>query len=348
MLRHFSITQQGARHIKKGIPCQDYSASKTIYLEQLDLELILAAVADGVGAMEYSQFGSEAAVCAFMDYVESNLTTLSGELSDDNVFFMLQRAFQHALSEVEKVAAEREIPIPEFDTTLTGVVYDGTNLWFGHIGDDGIVGLFADGKCMMLTKRHKGEEANSVFPLRETSLWQFGKTDKPVVSCVLMTDGVLDHCVDCKAMNNRVYYPFLEPALANAAETDEEIELLRLDWAGFLSGEEGYPEAFREQVTDDISFVVVQNPIAIKQLPEIHFDSEKWDQDTARRKKELNEALYTDYRAYKQGVFVGRKDCILDMLKNTFDTLLTDDNDEEKSDTLPNEKNEDEEDSPDK
>lgn len=36
-------------------------------------------------------------------------------------------------------------------------------------------------------------------------------------------------------------------------------------------------------------------------MPELNFDFEKWDQDTKKRKKELDEALYTDYRAYKAG-----------------------------------------------
>lgn len=56
-------------------------------------------------------------------------------------------------------------------------------------------------------------------------------------------------------------------------------------------------------MTDDISFVVVQNPNLLKGLPPIQFDFDKWDEDTAKRRKELDDALYADYRAYKAGTY---------------------------------------------
>lgn len=304
MLRSFSITQQGERHIRDNTACQDYSASERVILRKKNCcrEVIVAAVADGVGAWSYSQYGAEAAVCSYMEYVENHIESIAGNLTDENVINIITDAFHYALSEVEKESEEREIPFPEFDSTLTGIVYDGHNLWFGHIGDDGIVALFSDGECKMITQRHKGEMANELYPLRETSLWQFGKADKEVVSCVLMTDGVLDHCVDVEAMNNRVFFPFLEPALTDSSDTDDENEFHRQDWFEYLSGNGDYPESFRELVTDDITFVVVRNPETVAKLPEIHFDFEKWDEDTEKRKKELADILFADYYAYKKTI----------------------------------------------
>ena len=305
MLTHFSISQQGKRHIEKDVPCQDFSASKRIDVERFGCEIVIAAVADGVGSCEFSQFGSETAVQSFLNCVEHNIQNKLADLSDDNIINLIKHAFNYALSQVDKEAEERELPFLEFDTTLTGIVYDGHTLWFGHIGDDGVVVLYSDGEYEMITQRHKGEEIHSVIPLREYDVWQFGKSSKEVASCVLMTDGVLDHCVDTESMGNRVYFPFLEPALTEAALTDEDAEKQRLDWDEYFAGKGDYPENIRDTVTDDISFVVVQNPDLVKNMDPVQFDFDKWDEDTAKRKKELNDALYADYRSYKEGTYQG-------------------------------------------
>ncbi len=303
MLTHFSITQQGERHIEKDVPCQDFSASKRIESSRFECQIVIAAVADGVGSCEFSQFGSMTAVQSFLDCVEYNLQGKISELSDENILKLIEYSFNYALSQVEKEAEDRELPFLEFDSTLTGIVYDGSTLWYGHIGDDGVVVLYSDGSYEMITKRHKGEEAHSLFPLREVDLWQFGKSSKEVASCVLMTDGVLDHCVDVESMGSRVYFPFLEPALTEIATTDEDAERQRLDWDEYLAGKGSYDENFRDKVTDDISFVVVQNPNLLKVMPPIQFDFDKWDEDTVKRRKALDDALYADYRAYKAGIY---------------------------------------------
>ena len=149
----------------------------------------------------------------------------------------------------------------------------------------------------MITERHKGEEANSVFPLREEDRWQFGKCVN-IVSCVLMTDGVLDFCVDSIAMNNRVFFPFLEPALT---ETEKEEKEQQSEWENYLAGKsEDFPD-FRNIVTDDISFIVIQNVDQLKkmELP-IPFDSKKWEEDTLERKKKIDAILYADYYEHKE------------------------------------------------
>lgn len=303
MLTHFSISQQGKRHIEKSMPCQDFSISKRIQVDRFGCELVIAAVSDGVGSCEYSQFGSETAVQSFLRCVEHNILNQLSELSGERILHLIEHSFHYALSQIEKEAEKRELPFLEFDSTLTGIVYDGHTLWYGHIGDDGIVVLYSDGNYEMITNRHKGEDAHSLFPLRETALWQFGKSSKEVASCVLMTDGVLDYCVDGESMGNRVYFPFLEPALTQAAFTDEEAEKQRLDWDQYFADHGDPKERFRDAVTDDISFVVVQNPDLLKELSPIPFDFDKWDEDTARRRKELDDNLYADYRAYKAGTY---------------------------------------------
>ena len=301
MLTHFSITQQGLRHIEKGVPCQDFSQSCRIRLDRLDCELALAAIADGVGSCLFSQCGSETAVNSFLSCLTHNLSKDSFELSDASVLKLLEHAFRYALYQVTAKAKEMELPFMEFDSTLTGVVFDGKNLWFGHVGDDGIVAMYTDGTYEMITERHEGEEAGSLYPLCFEEKWQFGKAPKEVASLVLMTDGVLNYCVDGKAMKNRVFFPFLKPALTVVMETDEQVEKLKQRWEELLRGASGDPDRpFPRVTTDDITLVSIGNTEAVTALPKIEFDLDQWKADTKKRREELNKVLYADYWEYKE------------------------------------------------
>lgn len=295
MIHTFNITQQGESHIKKDMPCQDYSCIKR--MTHLDQEIIIAAISDGVGSCEYSQIGSKVAVESFIECLTFNIENKVEEFSEETILTILKHAFHYSLSQINKTSEKDELPFLEYDCTLTGVVYVGDTLYFGHVGDDGIVALYSDGKYEMITERHKGEEVNTVFPLREEDKWQFGKSQE-IVSCVLMTDGVLDFCVDSIAMNNRVFFPFLEPALT---ETEKEEKEQQSEWENYLAGKsEDFPD-FRNIVTDDISFVVIQNVDQLKEMElPIPFDSKKWEDDTLKRKKKIEEILYADYYAYKE------------------------------------------------
>lgn len=295
MIHTFNITQQGENHIKKDMPCQDYSCTKR--MTHLDQEIIIAAVSDGVGSCEYSQIGSKVAAESFIECLTFNIENKVEEFSEETILTILKHAFHYSLSQINKTSEKDELPFLEYDCTLTGVVYVGDTLYFGHVGDDGIVALYSDRKYEMITERHKGEEVNTVFPLREEDKWQFGKSQE-IVSCVLMTDGVLDFCVDSIAMNNRVFFPFLEPALT---ETEKEEKEQQSEWENYLAGKsEDFPD-FRNIVTDDISFVVIQNVDQLKkmELP-IPFDSKKWEEDTLERKKKINAILYADYYEHKE------------------------------------------------
>lgn len=295
MIHTFNITQQGESHIKKDLPCQDYSCTKR--MTHLDQEIIIAAISDGVGSCEYSQIGSKVAIESFIECLTFNIENKVEEFSEETILTILKHAFHYSLSQINKTSEKDELPFLEYDCTLTGVVYVGDTLYFGHVGDDGIVALYSDGKYEMITERHKGEEVNTVFPLREEDTWQFGKSQE-IVSCVLMTDGVLDFCVDSIAMNNRVFFPFLEPALT---ETEKEEKEQQSEWENYLAGKsEDFPD-FRNIVTDDISFVVIQNVDQLKkmELP-IPFDSKKWEEDTLERKKKIDAILYADYYEHKE------------------------------------------------
>lgn len=301
MLSYFNITQQGSSHASVNKVCQDYSCSKSIQLKD-NKELVIAAVADGVGSCDYSQYGSKIAVNSFLKSVEYNLASNNSHIENDGeIENLIRHAFNYALSEINKDSEARELPFLEYDTTLSGAIYDGANLWFGHIGDSGIVVLHVDGSYELITKRHKGEEVGSVYPLRNTDLWQFGKVSN-VASCCMMTDGILDFCVDNEGMNNRVYFPFLRPILTTSMNSDNIVATEKENWASFLNGTErnNLSDCFEKNVTDDKTILTIQNSNLVDNLPTIDFDFKKWDEETEQRKKQLNTNLYKEYNAYKE------------------------------------------------
>lgn len=298
MIATFSISQQGESHVISNTVCQDYSASRIVRLQRKKKLLSISAVADGVGSCQYSHYGSKTAVEEALQNIEEHLEATYPQ-GTDAMIALIRSSFALALQKIEECADLMEMPFPLFDTTLTIAVFDGKRVWYGHIGDSGIVALFKNGTYSLITHRHKGEEANSVFPLPNRSLWEFG-TIEEVVSFVLMTDGVLDFCVGNEKLANRIYFPFLKPALTEPLSSQKKVDFAKKDWNAFFAGKDNPDQNFRTVVTDDISFVVVQNVQAVKRLPSIGFDYEAWDKKTREYLAEQDRILNQDYEEWKK------------------------------------------------
>ena len=295
----FGFSQQGESHVKTGTPCQDRSGMRI-----LNDRIVLCAVADGVGSCALSDYGAETAVNAGLDYLEQKLLV---EMKQEDFHFdkpkkmslYLREMMQFAYDQVEKKAEELEQPPYFFQSTLTVAAYDGTTLYFGHAGDDGIVALTKSGLCEMATNRHKGEEAGSVFPLQSKNTWQFGKVDD-AVGFVLATDGVLDAFVRPEAEERRVYYPFIEPVFYTEQSSAEEAEEVCLDWYEYMK-----KAAYRNIVTDDISLVGVVNQQAVKNSVKPEFDIEEWNRKTTEYAARRRAALYPPEQKEKKD-YAGR------------------------------------------
>lgn len=298
MIATFNISQQGESHVTSNTVCQDFSASKIVKLRYKRKLLSISAVADGVGSCQYSHYGSKTAVEVSVKHIEKCLEKAYAKGTDAMVA-LIRSSFAVALEKTEECADLMELPLPLFDTTLTVAVFDGNRIWYGHIGDSGIVALFKNGTYSLITHRHKGEEANSVYPLPNKSLWEFGTIDD-VVSFVLMTDGVLDFCVGNEKLANRVYFPFLKPALTEPLVSRKKVDFAKEDWDEFFADRDNPGQCFRAVVTDDISFVLVQNVQAVKGLPPIVFDYESWDKRTQEFLAEQNKVLNRDYEKWKK------------------------------------------------
>lgn len=281
----FGFSQQGESHIKKSTPCQDRSS-----LRFLSDTVLIAAIADGVGSCALSDYGADTAVNASLDFLQKHL----GPMVEDPAFSLdvklmgrlLREMMQYSYDQVQMKADDIEQLLYSMQSTLTVAVYDGKTLYFAHAGDDGIVALVKQGKCEMVTSRHKGEEASSVYPLQSRNTWQYGMVED-VVGFIMATDGVLDAFVRNESEGNRIYYPFIEPAfftpLTNAEDTAEACK----DWFAYMK-----TPNYRASVTDDLSFISAVNQEALKTSAKPVFDIELWKQKTQEYEARRRAALY--------------------------------------------------------
>ena len=282
----FGITLQGASHRKSTppAPCQD--AHALCWME--DEGIFLAAIADGVGSCKLSHWGAYTAVNAALESAREALSDLAGgkrlRLDAESGEFRKQMkeimvsAFRAAQDAVERLADDAEPPQMVFalQSTLTLAIYDGKCLYHGHAGDDGIVAQLPDGTVEMATRRMKGEEASSVYPLQcGEKAWSFGLVPE-VAGFVMATDGVLDAFVqshpDYFGINyfNGICYAFMEDAMKQLAQdSDGAAETAMEQYLTFLQSEE-----YTQRVTDDLTLVAAVSPKRMAKSKQPEFNME--------------------------------------------------------------------------
>ena len=178
-------TTVGKSHADKGIKCQD-----SCYYDSND-NIVIAAIADGLSSSKHSDVASQTVVKFVVNYCIKNITEKD---SEDEIIAILKKSFDDTLFTIKQIARAEQNDINDYDTTLTVAVLIDDNLYYGQIGDSGIVALLEDGRFERVTEAQNGEgigKDRPVYPLAAISKWSFKKYEKKIKALFLATDGVL-------------------------------------------------------------------------------------------------------------------------------------------------------------
>ena len=277
MIYAYGLTQQGAYHIKQNMVCQD---SHNII--KFGEDMIVAAVADGLGSEQYSDIASRLAADISTNYCAENIQHSS---SDEDILDIIQQSFQQAQWTIEQTCVEQGHEADQYDTTLSLAVLINDSLYYGHSGDSGIVALTTEGLYYKVTTQQRDEDGR-VFPLFfGPEKWEFGKFNQSVVSVFLATDGMYEILFPIYIRNEKVniYVAlaqfFMDPQALHIEELGEPTVQAEMD--KFVSS---ISEA---QVNDDKTIVVMMNT-SIKYTKQ--FDSYYAEPNGCELKKKYAEA----------------------------------------------------------
>ncbi len=277
MIYAYGLTQQGAYHIKQNMVCQD---SHNII--KFGEDMIVAAVADGLGSEQYSDIASRLAADISTNYCAENIQHSS---SDEDILDIIQQSFQQAQWTIEQTCVEQGHEADQYDTTLSLAVLINDSLNYGHSGDSGIVALTTEGLYYKVTTQQRDEDGR-VFPLFfGPEKWEFGKFNQSVVSVFLATDGMYEILFPIYIRNEKVniYVAlaqfFMDPQALHIEELGEPTVQAEMD--KFVSS---ISEA---QVNDDKTIVVMMNT-SIKYTKQ--FDSYYAEPNWCELKKKYAEA----------------------------------------------------------
>lgn len=281
MLGFYHLSLQGSSHKTSGKECQDASG-----IVRLSNGWVVSVIADGLGSAQYSDVGSKTVVQSVIDFLSNY------KLADWNVDELrriLKEAYDSAKKSIELVSQESGMHIQEYDTTLTAAIYNGNQIVYAHVGDGGIVQLCGTGEYAQLTSVQKGDEFNSVQPLRNEKAWVFGVSEENVCAFAMFTDGVYD--VVCPWLlaseKQKIYVNYVRLYMDMnilKANSEDDFILLKENAERFLLSE------FNASITDDKTVAVVVNTDIIPALQsEEYYIEPDWD----LLKQKNDEKLYS-------------------------------------------------------
>lgn len=282
MLGYYKMSMIGTAHqAQKDGVCQD--ASDVVALEN---GWMVAAIADGLGSANKSEVGSTTAIKTVLSFVSENYPD---KWHEESLKSLLRTAYHKALKTIKVLAEENQNELCDYDTTLTTVIYNGTDVVYGHTGDGGIIALSSYGDYSVLTKAQKGEAFNETCPLRAgPENWFFGSAKENVCSLIMMTDGIFD-----------VAYPWLlaktdQPIYVNYVRPFMDINILKVSTpADFENAQAEITDFFKgpysKQITDDKTIVGIINTDV---TPETKPDEFYAEPDWKTLAKEHHDRLY--------------------------------------------------------
>ena len=284
MFYAYGISSQGADHIRNGVVCQD--SHKIIRCGE---DMIIAAVADGLGSEKYTDKASKLATHISTTFCRKKLKKNSPR---DEILEVIQNSFTTSQMLIEKFARKEGHDIDQYDTTLSLAVLINDRLYYGQSGDSGILAMGTDGTFYQVTEQQRDEEGR-VFPLIYSDCWTFGEYEKPVESVLLATDGMLETFfpiyIKDEPVNIHVALAkfFMDRDSLKFEETGEET--VQRNMEKFID------EIDRKQVSDDKTIVVLVNgSVPSTRQPKEYYEEPDWGALSKKHKDAWRRIAYPD------------------------------------------------------
>ena len=283
MIISYGISRQGAYHVKNGTVCQD-----AYIITRINDTAAVAAVADGLGSELYSDIASKIAVKEATGFFVANYQE---PMNDEEIIGTIRSSFEIAQCKIEEEAKKSGHEIDQYDTTLSFAFMRDDSLFFGHIGDSGIIAMTCDGRVEKVTEQQR-DEYGRVFPLffgEQKSV--FGKFNEKIASVLLATDGILETFTPVLIKDEPVCLyvalaRFFMDVKALGAETEGE-EGIQRKITEFI---DSIPE---ESVNDDKTVVVMTNTMEINYLQqESYYSVPDWEELERKRKEKWRREAY--------------------------------------------------------
>jgi len=119
MIHAYGMSIQGFDHINKKIVCQD-----AYEIARAPGDVIIAAVADGVGSQAHSDMASDVAAKASVAHCKNNIAE---KMSDSEILSSIEKAFLAAKTDVSETATRLGFELGQCGTTLTLAVIKKTS-----------------------------------------------------------------------------------------------------------------------------------------------------------------------------------------------------------------------------
>ena len=216
----------GTSHALQQSPCQDAFHVEAFALEKGE-QLLMGFVADGAGTASCSDQASQRVVEAAAQF------TLEEGLLDDALFDaeFARALISHLRSELQLLAAERDLPLREFACTFLGVIAKADQTLVFQIGDGAVV-LGDEHTMSLAVQPMSGEYANTTyFLVDEDALARVEVAELgPVSHIALFSDGLQRLALN--AGDQSPHLPFFAPFFrtlaaatsAQQAQIDEALQ----------------------------------------------------------------------------------------------------------------------------
>lgn len=284
MIYSYGIKIRGEVHLKDDSPCQD--AYKIVRCGD---DMVIAAVADGLGSCVHSNIASQLAVDIATEYCVGHLAQTS---DTDEILKVIRASFCEAQDAIEEKSGN---DLPNYYTTLVLAVLCGDTLYYGQSGDSGIVAMTVEGRFEKVTSP-QNDESGGVFPLHCHEKWEFKQYDKKVCSILLATDGILLR---------------LCPSILEGEPIEIDVSFaLKLMENHFLCineiGEDKTANNIRDYISqlpsrifndDDLTIVTLVNTAIDREYqPQEYYDAPDWEEIGRKREKQHQKEMREEFR----------------------------------------------------